>query len=99
MEQYSAGPPAAELAARIGKLQSALQKEEVDGALILQKTDLYYFAGTSQQGWLYIPADGRPLLMIFKEFDRAVIESSLENVVSLVSPKKIPEKVSTSCFV
>lgn len=91
MEQYSAGPPAAELAARIGKLQSALQKKEVDGALILQKTDLYYFAGTSQQGWLYIPADGRPLLMVFKEFDRAVIESSLENVVSLVSPKKIPE--------
>jgi Xaa-Pro aminopeptidase len=91
MEQYAAGPPAQELKARIGKLQAALQKDEIDGALILQKTDLYYFSGTSQQGWLFIPAEGNPLLMIFKEFERAVVESSLENVVSLVSPKKIPQ--------
>ncbi len=91
MEQYTVGPPEVELAARIGKLQSTLQKEDVDGVLILQKTDLYYFSGTSQQGWLYVPADGVPLLMIFKDFDRAVVESCLENVVSLVSPKKIPQ--------
>lgn len=91
MEHFTAGPPPEELAARIGKFQSALEKDDIDGALIIQKTDLYYFSGTSQQGWLYIPTSGVPLLMIFKEFDRAKVESSLKNVVSLVSPKKIPE--------
>ncbi|MDJ0623286.1 MAG: Xaa-Pro peptidase family protein [Desulfocapsaceae bacterium] len=91
MHNYAAGPPAGELAARIAKLQKDLQENEISGALIVQKTDLYYFSGTSQQGWLYIPAEGKPLLMVFKEYERAKVESALENVVSLVSPKKIPQ--------
>ena len=91
MDNYNSGPPVDELTARVAKLQSHLQKKQVDAALIVQKTDLYYFAGTAQQGWLYIPAEGEPVLMIFKEFDRAKAESSLKNVVSLVSPKKIPD--------
>lgn len=92
------GIPVDELRARIEKLQLVLQKKEVDGALIVQKTDLFYFSGTSQQGWLYIPAEGLPVLMIFKEFERARVESSLENVVSLVSPKKIPQLLSDSGY-
>lgn len=91
MHDYAAGPPAIELAARTAKLQQDLQKMEIGGALIVQKTDLYYFSGTSQQGWLYIPAEGKPLLMVFKEYERAKVESALENVVSLVSPKKMPQ--------
>ena len=91
MHNYAAGPPASELAARTGKLQRDLQENGINGALIIQKTDLYYFSGTSQQGWLYIPAEGKPLFMVFKEYERAKVESALENVVSLVSPKKIPQ--------
>ncbi len=91
MESYRAGPLLEELSARVEKLQVEMQKKDVGGVLVVQKTDLYYFAGTSQQGWLYIPHEGKPLLMIFKEFDRAVIESSIENIVSIVSPKKIPQ--------
>lgn len=83
--------PGPELQDRIASLQQRLQAKEVQGALIIQKTDLFYFSGTSQQGWLYIPAEGTPLLMVFKEYERAVAESGLEDVISLVSPKKIPE--------
>ncbi|MFT5698639.1 MAG: Xaa-Pro dipeptidase [Desulforhopalus sp.] len=83
--------PRSELAGRISKLQDALVAREVDGALVVQKTDLFYLSGTAQQGWLYIPAKGQPLLMIFKEYDRACSDSALDNIVSLVSPKKIPE--------
>lgn len=93
------GPPAEELGQRVAKLQSEMQKNDVDGALIVQKTDLYYFSGTSQQGWLYIPAEGKPLLMIFKEYDRALHESSLENSVSLISPKKIPHTLQENGYV
>ena len=83
--------PLHELQNRVGKLQQALTAGAVDGALIVQKTDLFYFSGTSQQGWLYVPASGKPVLMIFKEYDRAVAESALTEIVSIVASKKIPE--------
>ena len=91
---YNVSTPASELQERINKFQKILQDKEIAGSLIIQKTDLFYFSGTSQQGWLYIPAEGKPLLMIFKEFNRARVESSLEQVLSLVSPKKIPEALA-----
>jgi len=83
--------PLNEIEQRIASLQVAMQKRSVDGVLILQKTDLFYFAATSQQGYLYVPVEGQPLLMIFKDFERAKIESSIQDIVSLVSVKKIPQ--------
>ncbi len=80
-----------EIAARISKLQQALDAQGQDGALIVQKTDLFYFSGTSQQGWLYVPVKGAPILMIFKEYERALAESPLAEIVSVVGNKKIPE--------
>ena len=91
MELFTPGAPVQELRARIAKLQTAMQEKGVTGTLIIQKTDLFYFASTSQQGWLYVPESGAPLLLIFKEFDRARVESTLEDIVPVVSPKKIPE--------
>lgn len=93
MERNRLTTPGPELQNRIGNLQQKMQAKEIHGTLIIQKTDLFYFSGTSQQGWLYVPAEGKPLLMVFKEYERAVAESALEDVVSLVSPKKIPEKL------
>ncbi|MFT5727432.1 MAG: Xaa-Pro dipeptidase [Desulforhopalus sp.] len=81
--------PVSELQDRVAKLQKELAARGVDGALVVQKTDLFYFSGTAQQGWLYIPVTGEPLLMIFKDYDRACTDSALLKIVSLVSPKKI----------
>ncbi len=83
--------PLYEIEQRIALLQDVMQKRSVDGVLILQKTDLFYFAATSQQGYLYVPVEGKPLLLIFKDFDRAKIESPIQDIVSLVSVKKIPQ--------
>lgn len=83
--------PLPELLARIDKLRQAMDRGGVDGALIVQKSDLFYFSGTSQQGWLYLPRVGRPLLMVFKEYERARQESPLSEVVSIVGVKNIPE--------
>ncbi len=82
--------PAKEVAVRIEKLQKSLAARGIDGALISQKTDLFYFGATSQQGWLYVPVAGKPILMIFKEFERAWQESPLDQIVSITSSKKIP---------
>lgn len=83
--------PAGEIQHRIAGLQSALQDLQYDGALIVQNSDLYYFAGTIQQSHLYIPSEGRPLLMARKSLDRARAESPVEDIVPLSSPKQIPE--------
>ena len=91
MIQYGRSTPVAEQELRIEDLQESLGKNKVDGVLILQKVDLFYYSGTAQQGWLYIPASGDPLLMVFKDYERARQESGMRRVVSLVSPKEIPE--------
>lgn len=83
--------PKAELESRIRKLQVHLVANDLDGALILQNTDLFYFSGTIQQSHLYVPVEGRPLLMVRKSLRRARRESALENVVPLRSPRQLPE--------
>jgi Xaa-Pro aminopeptidase len=86
--------PSAEIEARITKLRQALAEKGVDAALIIQKSDLFYFGSTSQQGWLYVPVSGTPLLFVFKSFERAVAESPLADIHSLSSPKKIPQMLA-----
>lgn len=82
--------PKSELDNRVGKLQALLATNDLDGALIVQNADLYYFAGTIQQSHLYIPVEGLPLLMTRRSFARAQIESALERVVPLNSPREVP---------
>lgn len=81
--------PAAEIQNRIARLQTALQEQQADGALIVQNTDLFYFSGTIQQGHLYVPAQGRPLLMVRKSLARARVESAIADIVPLNSPKQM----------
>ncbi|MCP4745517.1 MAG: aminopeptidase P family protein [Desulfobacteraceae bacterium] len=82
--------PLSEIDARIAKLQTTLQQKKIDAALILQPSDLFYYAGTIQQSHLYVPANGQPLLLARKSFERACAESPLANILPLGSPKKIP---------
>lgn len=88
-EQYQPSVPKNELTKRITGLQRLLEEKRLDGALIVEKTDLFYFSGTSQQGWLFVPVNGQPILMVFKEYERATVESSLDEIVSISSTKKI----------
>ena len=81
--------PKTEINDRIEKLQQRLSQEGIDGALILQNTDLFYFSGTIQQSHLYIPAQGRPLLMVRKSLERARDESPLSTIIPLNSPKQL----------
>jgi Xaa-Pro dipeptidase len=48
--------PAAELAGRIAGLQAGLAALGLDAALVQQNADLFYYAGTIQQSYLYVPA-------------------------------------------
>jgi len=81
--------PKAELDQRVAKLQLLLKQEDIDGVIIVQNADLFYFSGTVQQSHLFIPAEGEPVLFVKKSYERALEESSLDNIVSLNSLKEM----------
>lgn len=86
--------PPFEIRRRIQGLQQALQRAEMEAALIVQRMDLLYFSGTAQSGFLFVPADGDPLLMIRRYFPRARDESSLQHVVEISSARRIAPAVA-----
>ena len=55
--------PQDELQRRIKALQRGMESEAIDGALIVQNADLFYFTGTVQQAYLFIPSAGDPLFL------------------------------------
>lgn len=94
MIEQRCSTPQTETKNRIQKLQAYLSREGIDGALILQNTDLFYFAGTIQQSHLYVPAKGPALLMVRKSFRRARVESPLADIVPLARPQQILDILS-----
>jgi Xaa-Pro dipeptidase len=86
--------PDAEINTRIKRIQNLLGENNVDGLFIVQRVDLFYFSGTAQNGVLYIPAEGKPILMIIKYMPRAVKESSIENIIGIKSIKDISDKIT-----
>lgn len=83
-----------EIYGRIGRFRERLSAHGVDGALIVEKTDLYYLSGTKQEAHLFIPDGDDPLLMVRKDFERAVSESPLQEVVPLTGYSALPHLIS-----
>ena len=83
--------PKSELENRLNFLREKLVEKDLDGALIVQNSDLFYFAGTIQQSHLYIPKDDEPVLLVRKSLRRAQTESSIANILPLQTPKALPD--------
>jgi Xaa-Pro aminopeptidase len=81
--------PEQEIECRIRKFQLSLQEMDLDGAFILQNTDLFYFSGTIQSSVLFIPRDGEPVLMVQKGLERARSESPLQHILSATARGQI----------
>ncbi len=73
--------PFKELQNRINKLQSAMQKNAMGAALIVERANLFYFSGTGQNGHLFVPAEGEPVLVVKKSLTRAQQESALDHII------------------
>ena len=82
-----------EISKRLNRFQNKLTAHEVDGALIVQKTDLYYLTGTDQDGHLWVPASGQPILMVRKSMERAIEDSPAQSIVSLPGLSHLPELI------
>jgi Xaa-Pro dipeptidase len=82
--------PSSEIETRIRCLQEKMGLEGMDGVLICQNVDLFYFSGTMQPGFLYVPIEEEPVFLSKKNIDRALEESTLNTIVAISSAKEIP---------
>jgi len=65
-----------EFEARQRKLQEAMRKQGIDGFVVTQNVHLYYFTGSMQTGYLFVPANGEPVYMVRRSIARAEAESA-----------------------
>jgi Xaa-Pro dipeptidase len=81
--------PRDEVEARIGRFQGALGQAGFGLALIVQNADLYYLSGTLQQGQLLVPAEGKPILLVRKDPERARAESAIDDLRPIRSLREL----------
>jgi Xaa-Pro aminopeptidase len=87
--------PSSEIQARLTALKLAMSSQRIDMAIIIQKTDLFYFSGTSQDAHLLVPVDDEPRLLVRKSIERAVEDSPLKHIQGIKSLNDIKETVSS----
>lgn len=73
---------------RLNVMQGMLAEQGLDGALFVYPIDVYYFSGTRQNGTLWLPASGEPVLMVRKSLVRARKDSPLTDIRPFPSSKE-----------
>jgi Xaa-Pro aminopeptidase len=86
--------PAGEIDRRIQCVQEQLQDAGLDGIIVLQRVDLFYLSGTAQNGCLYLPAEGPPLLFIKQSASRARAESPIAQLIEIASIREVPMRIA-----
>ncbi|HET6461005.1 MAG TPA: Xaa-Pro peptidase family protein [Syntrophales bacterium] len=86
--------PKEELYSRISALQGRMKSGEIDGALIVQNADLFYFTGSVPQGYLFIPSAGEAILLVRRTAERIRSESELDNIVPIGGLRELPRMLA-----
>jgi Xaa-Pro dipeptidase len=79
--------PRTELESRWARVRREMN---CDALIVLQTVDLFYLSGTTQNGVLWFPREGEPVLAVRKSFERAKSESAIRNIVPLKSYSDLP---------
>jgi len=87
--------PLEEIEGRLKRLRIGMEKKEIEALLVVQKMDYYYLSGTTQDGLLFVPSEGAPLLMSRRELERARVESPLDVVVEMNSTRDLASLINT----
>lgn len=69
-----------ELANRQARLQAYMKRERLDGCLVSQNVGLYYWTGSMQSGYLFIPQSGESTYYVRKSLVRALGEAGVRTV-------------------
>jgi Xaa-Pro aminopeptidase len=72
-----------EIGQRLARFQADLAGHDLNGALLFQNVDIFYFSGTIQSSILFIPVTGDPVLMVQKGLERVKEECPLKNILSV----------------
>ena len=86
--------PKTEFTARVAHLQSLLAEDGITLALIRQLTELFYYTGTVVEGFLALPAHGRPLILVRRPRERPSMGETPWEVVFYADLKELPALVS-----
>ncbi|MBN2033174.1 MAG: aminopeptidase P family protein [Deltaproteobacteria bacterium] len=84
---------ARELRQRVERFQRLLRESDVEGAILVQNMDLYYLIGTDQNGLLWMPAEGEPLFMVRKSYERALQDGLIDHITPLTRLSQVPDQV------
>jgi Xaa-Pro aminopeptidase len=84
-----------EIENRFTRIRTGMKKQEIEGLLVVQKMNFYYLSGTTQDGFLFVPLEGKPLLMIKRELERAKVESPIKAIIALKSNREILSLIQT----
>lgn len=72
--------PETECRARLDAFRATQRAQNLDGAVLVHATDVFYLSGTRQNAALWVPAEGEPILLVRKSFSRAREESPVADV-------------------
>ncbi len=62
---------------RLRRLQDKMRHKGIDGCIVTQNVDLYYFTGSMQSGYLFIPVEGDAVYYVQKSVVRARAEAGV----------------------
>lgn len=79
-----------EIRERVNRVQKMLRDHDLDGAIFVQKVDVYYLSGTDQAAHFWVPARGAPLLMVRKSIERARTDAAIDHIVRLPGFSDLP---------
>jgi len=71
-----------------------MQEEGLRGVLLLQNVDRYYFSGSMQGGYVLVPAEGDPIILVRRDPERAAEESPLR-VEPMGSVRELADRIRT----
>ncbi|MHC4943635.1 MAG: M24 family metallopeptidase [Planctomycetota bacterium] len=83
--------PREEIFTRLKGFQHSLSEEGLDAALIMHNPDLFYYAGTVQDAYLWIPREGAAALVVRKHAEKARCDSPISEIIPIKSVKQLPE--------
>ncbi|QJD84320.1 M24 family metallopeptidase [Cohnella herbarum] len=73
-------PPQDEWLLRKLRLQQKLTENGLEGCLVTQNVGIYYYTGSMQTGYLYMPVKGEPTYYVRRSLERALNESHVRTV-------------------
>jgi len=82
--------PRAELEVRWERVRRLM---DCDALIVLHNVGIYYLTGTTQMGVLWFPRHGEPILAVRKSYERAKLESAVQNIVPFRSYSELPSLI------